>query len=980
MSSILRQLLIAALPLLAADHHGQVRFGGLPVPGASVTAIQGDQHLATITDQQGAYAFPNLPDGVWTIHVEMLCFDPLTRQVTISAGSPTAEWDLKLLPMDEIRKSAGPPLPALTINRSDAPKGFQHTDLTASSAPPPPANDTPPETAAEMNQRAADGFLINGSSNNGASSPFALAPAFGNSRRNSRSLYTGGIGLILDNSALDARAFSLTGQDTPKPSYSRLQGVATLGGPLKFPHLLKTGPNFFVGYQWVRNRNATIQSTLMPTAAQRMGDLSLIPAVIMDPAAGVPFSGSLIPLTRIASQARSLLNLYPQPNFAGTYNFQTPLVSATHQDSLQSRFNQSIDRKNQISGTFAFQSIRADNPNAQGFGFLDTTSSLGLNTSANWRHVFAPRFFANFGFQFSRLATHITPYFENRDNNSSDKGISGNDPGPMFWGPPALQFSSGIAGLSDAQASFNRNQTSAISAAVLWNHNGHNVSFGADFRRQEFNYLAQQDPRGTFTFTGAASGSDFADFLLGIPDASSIAYGNADKYLRASNYDAYITDDWRVNPELTINYGIRWEYGAPITERYARLANLDLAPAFTAGSPIVANNLIRPDKHGFEPRVGIAWRPFSGSSTIVRAGYGVYYNTSVYQSIAIQMAQQLPTSKNLSVQNLPPYPLTLADGFDAPSHPTFAVDPDLRVGYAQNWQLSVQRDLPASLVMTATYLGAKGTRGMQEFLPNTYPAGVANPCPLCPTAFTYLASNGNSTRESGEFQLRRRLHNGFTASLDYTFSKSIDDSALGGKNQAVNVIAQNWLDLSAERGLSTFDQRHLLNAQIQYTTGMGAGGGTLMNGWRGELFKEWTVTSTITAATGLPLTPTYIAPVSGTAVTGPLRPNVTGAALYSPPPGLYLNPAAYALPAPGQWGDAARDSITGPDQFTLNASLSRTFRLSDRLNLDARLDATNALNHVTFPAWNTTVASPLFGLPVSANAMRSVQTTVRLRF
>jgi hypothetical protein len=292
----------------------------------------------------------------------------------------------------------------------------------------------------------------------------------------------------------------------------------------------------------------------------------------------------------------------------------------------------------------------------------------------------------------------------------------------------------------------------------------------------------------------------------------------------------------------------------------------------------------------------------------------------------------------------------------------------------------VQRDLPASLVMTATYLGTKGTRGMQEFLPNTYPAGVVNPCPLCPTAFTYLASNGNSTREAGEFQLRRRLHNGFTASLDYTFSKSIDDSALGGKNQAVNVIAQNWLDLNAERGLSTFDQRHLLNAQIQYTTGMGTGGGTLINGWKGALYKEWTVTSTITAATGLPLTPTYIAPVSGTAVTGPLRPNTTGAPLYSPPPGLYLNPAAYALPAPGQWGDAARDSITGPDQFTLNASLSRTFRLSDRLNLDARLDATNALNHVTFPAWNTTVASPLFGLPVSANAMRSVQTTVRLRF
>jgi hypothetical protein len=365
---------------------------------------------------------------------------------------------------------------------------------------------------------------------------------------------------------------------------------------------------------------------------------------------------------------------------------------------------------------------------------------------------------------------------------------------------------------------------------------------------------------------------------------------------------------------------------------------------------------------------------------IVRAGYGVYYNTSVYQSIAIQMAQQSPLSTNLRVQNPAPYPLTLVDGFSGPSQNTFGVDPNFRVGYAQNWQISAQRDLPASLVMTATYLGIKGTRGMQEFLPNTYPAGVANPCPLCPAGFTYLASNGNSTRESGDFQLRRRLHSGFAASVDYTYSKSIDDSALGGKNQAVNVIAQNWLALNDERGRSTFDQRQLATIQMQYTSGMGIGGGTLLNGWKGALLKEWTVSSAITAGSGLPLTPVYIVPVSGTGVTGSIRPDYTGAPVYSGSPGRALNPAAYAPPPNGQWGNAGRDSITGPGQFTLNASLGRTFRASDRLNLDVRIDATNALNHVTFPNWSTTVGSPLFGLPTSANAMRSVQTTLRLRF
>jgi hypothetical protein len=424
--------------------------------------------------------------------------------------------------------------------------------------------------------------------------------------------------------------------------------------------------------------------------------------------------------------------------------------------------------------------------------------------------------------------------------------------------------------------------------------------------------------------------------------------------------------------------------------------NLDIAPDFTAVSPVVADapigsltgahypdSLIHPDKHGFEPRIGIAWRPLSASSMVIRAGYGIYDNTSVYQNIAAQMSQQYPLSKSLSVQNSAADPLTLANGFNVSpgiTPNTFAIDPNFQVGYAQNWNLSVQRDLPGSLVMTATYLGIKGTRGMQEFLPNTFPAGAANPCPTCPSGFEYFTSNGDSTREAAQLQLRRRLHSGLTATLQYTYSKSIDDSALGGKSQAQSVVAQNWLDLSAERGLSTFDQRHLLNLSVQYTTGMGMRGGTLLSGWRGALFKEWTVSSAVIAGSGLPLTPVYLAAVAGTGVTGSIRPDYTGAPLYAAAPGLFLNPAAYTAPPAGQWGNAGRDTITGPDQLTFNASLGRTFRLTDRFNLDTRMDATNVLNHVTYLSYVTAITSSQFGAPTNANPMRSMQLTMRVRF
>ena len=1011
--------LIAARMSFAAEYHGQVTFGSLPVPGATVTAAHDGKKIVAVTNQQGVYSFPDLADGTWTVEVEMQAFATMKQNVVIAPNMQASTLELKMLPLDQIKAQrvvAGAPVASPTISRANVEQAKPQNNTA----------EAPGIAEKASSQQSSDGLLINGSSNNAANSPFSQIAAFGNNRTGSRSLYNGGIGVILDNSALNARSFSLSGLDTPKPNYNLVTGVVTLGGPLKIPHLLRRGPNFFVGYQWTRNSNASTQAGLMPDSAERSGDFSHVldsqgqPIKIFDPETGQPFVGNVMP---ISPQAQALLQFYPLPNVNGNfnYNYQIPIVSSTHQDALQSRLDQTLGRRDQLYGSFSFQSSRTGGPNL--FGFLDTSDVLGINTNINWSHRFHRRLSMNLGYQFSRLRTRNTPYFENRENVSGQAGIMGNNQDPTNWGPPALSFSSGITGLSDGQSALNRNETNGVSYSMQWSRDHHIFTFGGDFRRQEFNILSQQNPRGTFTFTGAATqgtvnnalggGSAFADFLLGIPDASAVAFGNADKYLRESVYDAFITDDWRIRPNLTITAGIRWEYGAPITELFGRLVNLDISTGFAAAKPVVASNPVGPltgqiypssllhqDKDGFEPRIGLAWRPIAGSSLVVRAGYGIYDDTSIYQTIANQMVQQSPLSKSLSVENSPACPLTLANGFNTCSLTTpntFAVDPNLRVGYAQNWQLSVQRDLPASLQMTATYLGIKGTRGAQQFLPNTYPVGAANPCPSCPIGFNYLTSNGNSTREAGSLQLRRRLHNGFTATLSYTYSKSIDDdSGLGGQGASSTsqsassgptapgisnlTTAQNWLDLRGERGLSNFDQRHLLNLQVQYTTGMGLGGGTLLGGWRGALLKEWNLSAQVNTGTGLPETPIYGVAVPMTGVIGTIRPDYTGAPIHISSPGVFLNSAAYAAPVAGQWGNAARNSISGPNQFSLNASAGRTFRLHDRYNLDLRFDSTNLLNHVTYTTWYTTTNSALFGSPASANPMRSIQTTLRLRF
>src|SRR6202789_3999642 len=401
--------LMAPRLALASEYHGQVTFGSLPVPGATIKATRDGKTLVAISDQQGSYSFTDLADGTWKIEVEMQCFSTIEETVTIAANVPAATWELKLLSLDQIMaqakavKAETKPMVTASIGAApseiDAPKPNANKDA---------AKQGPPE---EASAQPSDGLLINGSVNNAATSQFSLAPAFGNNRTGKKGLYTGGIAAILPNSATDARPYSLSGENTPKADYNQISFLATLGGPLNIPHLLPRGPNFFVAYQWTRNGNATTLSGLVPTTDQRSGNL---PSGIINP----------------VSQAQDLLKLYPLPNVMGNslYNYQVPVVSDTHQDALQSRMDKTIGNKNQFYGGFAFQSIRPSG--ADLFGFVDTTDTLGLNLNVNWAHRFSHQFFLTTTYRFSRLRTETVPNFANRVNISGDAGITGNDQDP----------------------------------------------------------------------------------------------------------------------------------------------------------------------------------------------------------------------------------------------------------------------------------------------------------------------------------------------------------------------------------------------------------------------------------------------------------------------------------------------------------------------------------------------------------------------
>jgi len=976
------------------DISGQARFAGLPVPGATVTARRADITQSTITDEKGTYRISGLTPGAWTLTVELSGFAALTRSVTVGPGSPPEIWDLALAPMGE-PAPAGAKVPV-----------FQTAAFREIQASPP----EPRVTKIETPLPEAAGLLINGSVQNAAASAFSQPTAFGNNRRRVQRVYTGGLDVLLADSAWNARPFAFGGNRRPSPDFRDVHVSGSLGGPLRWP-TMRTPPNFYVGYQFQNDHSSQTRSGIVPTELERLGDFSQsrtssgAPVQITNPATGLPFDDARIPPDRRSPQATSLLALYPLPNFDGArFNYQTPSVSELLQHSVEARLTHQFAAGNVLVGNIGWQqSIRRSTTL---LGFAEKRQISNLTNVITWVRRVNQRFTIRPRFELRRRSLNFTPPFAFKANVSGEAGIAGNSQDPESWGPPRLIFSSGMADLAPSEFERDSDMEYAGSIEGYYNRGRHNLTFGSLVQRRTVDIFSQPGSRGRFSFDGSATGNDFADFLFGIPSTSALSLGAPERFLRGYSTAVYFSDDLRLHPGLTVILGVRWEYESPFSESRGRLSNLDILPGFGDAAPVIAadglgqltgkqfpSSLLRSDWAGVQPRLGLTWRPFRSSSLVIRGGYGIYRTAGLYEAIARRLAWQPPQSQTFSVANDPTAPFTLANGFltEVPGvSSTFAVDPELRVGYAQTWNVSAQHNLPASLTAVVTYAGVTGSRLPQQILPNTYPAGAVDPCASCPSGFIYLMSNGTSRRHSAQFVVRRRLVNGFTAGVEYTLAHSVDNAssfgvAGGGADGGSLVpqglpgaaIAQDWLAPDAELGPSSFDQRHRLAVQAQYT--IGTRWRTVNRGLFARLVANWTAAGDLAVGSGLPLTPIYLAPVEGTGIIG-LRPSLTGVPVSDVAAGAYLNPAAYGPPEPGQWGTVKRNSARGPSEFAFDARFMRTFSLGDRLRLEWRIDVNNLINRVVYSGIDVVVGSPQFGLPNRVASMRTIRTALRLRF
>ena len=791
----------------------------------------------------------------------------------------------------------------------------------------------------------------------------------------------------LQNSALNAKPFSLTGQDVLQPAYAQLRLGVVVGGPLLIPKVVKDPSTFFfLSYYATRAKNASAFVETVPTGAERGGDFSALSTAIRDPSTGLPFPGNVLP--GVSPIAQKLLGYYPLPNEPGTLNnyaYQSSVAQNSGNFGL--RVQRNITKKDRLAWHIGYQN--RDGDNSLPFGFLDSTNGSGLATDLSWTRTFSPDLISTARVSFNRNLSQTTPYFANGPDVAQQLGIQGTSPNPLDFGPPNLNFSgSSFAPLSDGSPVLTRNQGQSGSESLVVVRGKHSFTFGAQYTRTDMNQSTDSNGRGTLNFTGQATGFAFADFLLGLPQSASIRYGES-TYLQQNVWSAYAMDEWKVGPNLTLDLGARYEVFLPLDEKYGRMANLAIAPGFTSAavvtpaSPGVPPGLIHPDYNNLSPRLGLAWKVAKlRRSTVVRLGYGIYYNGQAYIGLAQSLTQQPPFAVSLSANTTPVNPLTLASAFLGATAPgrvtnTYAVDPSYRTPYAQTWSVSVQHDLGAGFFTEIGYLGTKGTRLNVMTTPNQGPPGT----PATGSVYTYDSSVGDSILHSLQTRLQRRFRHGISMQALYTLSKSIDDSSTFGG--AGNTVAQNWLDLAAERGLSSFDRRHALTMSWVLTSPFGTDGSRIASGTSaGRALKDWQLTGGLTAQTGTPLTARAGGSALGVAATGGVgsgRAEATGASI-SAATGFF-NPAAFTLPPIDEFGDAGRNTIPGPGTVALNLGFGRSIQLGDsRRRLELRLESNNTLNHVNYTSLYTVVGASNYGLPAAAGQMRSVTAVLRFRF
>jgi hypothetical protein len=846
------------------------------------------------------------------------------------------------------------------------------------------------------------------------------------------------------NSALNAQAYFLNlngkGVAQKKPVSIGDNYNATLGGVLPFFKAPTTTnqrgggggggrggggrggggtPGWTFTYSGNRNRIGSNGLYTVPTDLERAGDFSQSYAstgqlvkLYMNPNDPNSLVTKLPSINPIAS---ALLKYIPQSNIPCTpgvpcvNNYALNRSTPTTNDSIQAAIT-GLHLTSKDNFGINYNMRRSYNP---GSGAIPAFDSPRTNFSQSFQisgmHSWKARMNSNWRISLNRVRNDGTNAFAYNQNVEGALGILGTSQDPINYGPPTIGLTNYL-GLNLNPPTLARTQTFAASGGFNKIGTKHSLQIGGDVNWIQNNKLSDTNPRGSYTFTGistallgsngrqvAGTGNDFADFLLGLPystartylDPATNPYGGS-VYLRNRTYSAYVMDNWRFRSNLTFNYGLRYEYNGPTFEKYDRLASLDPASNFSSVAVVLpdqtgalsgqqySRSLLNADRRAWAPRIGIAWKPSNKNPLVVRTGYSIGYNWQAYQNIIGRLIGQPPFYTSQSLTTSAASPETLQNGF--PATPTsvlntYAVNPDYKPAYVQQWNLDLQTQVKRVYVLEVGYTGAKGT-GLDLLRAPAHPSTVSN--------FVYQTTGANSILNAMNVVVTRRFSHGFQMTNSYTLSKSIDDAS-GISGQLT--VAQNDLNLYAERSLTSFVPRNSFSSNFSYELPIGsnrmffAGSSTKIQ----NFIAGWSFNGLFSLGSGMPLTARYTSSTSsGSSQYNSVRADATGqnpTIAWGDRTMLeYFNTAAFTAPA-GLYGTAGRDTINGPGSINLNLNLRKSFRLDENnRRIDFSAQVQNLLNHPNWTGVGTTINSLNFGQVTSVGQMRGITMYLRISF
>jgi hypothetical protein len=1021
------------------------------VQGASINLVSKDRGITrtTTSNDAGAYQFPFVQPGTYDIEVSAPGFKSLKQEALSLSAAQNARVDLTL-ELGSVNETLSVTAEVAAINTGSAEISAV---INSRSIEELPSNGrqfwaipqlapgvTPPVQGSGNSLRG--GFNVSGSGD--SSNYFILNGLDNNDSVTATPLFRPSVDAIEEMTALTGLypaqyGFLSGGQvimtiksgtdqfhgsafdflrnsavatarnffQTSVPFYNRNQFGATLGGPIQ-----KSKTFFFFAYEGLRSHESIPITSTVPTAAMKTGDFSnLLPkTVIKDPNTGLGFTGNIIPPSRISPVGTALLALYPNPTLAtaaGSVPANNHFWNPTRPEQ-DDTYSFKVDHTFRAADT-AFVSVNRFRQSSHepigrtGCNGGSQLPNLGCQLTYNAdvyglseTHIFSPTLINQF---YAGFSLGEQPYAA--DGTKID-----------FWGQfnyhprtamPAGLPTTGIPNTSitsytsvQAGSQYRRDPRAQITDTLSWTKGQHGIRMGYSWSDLPAAYIRTIPVSGVLTFTSTSAGptSSYAasDVLLGLPASTSWTDKALLMHFISSSTAAFIHDDYKITSRLSLNLGLRWELNPPLRERNNLVNSFDVA----TGKPVVANSagygdhVYNYDWRDFAPRIGFAWQPFGGGKTVVRGGFGSFYNRIPVGSQSFLIWGQYPYSTVSTYTSSKTQPVTLATPFPANNAVTTisvtGVDPNFKNPRSYQWSLAVQRQLPMGMVADVAYVGSKSDNQLVSRSINQSSPGAGTPAEVNARrpypaygSITYYKWDGAGNYHSLQSKLSRRFARGLSFTASYTYSKSIDNTN----------ARTNQFNPSTGRGPSSFDIGQRFVVSGVYDLPVGQGKPWLSHGFASYVLGGWQLSPLFQAQSGQPMTSTLSGNFSNTGGDATDRPDVVGNPNQDAPhtPLQWFNTSAFRVPiASGQpgatysYGNAGVGIIRGPGLVKFDVSLVRNLKVKEKLLVQFRAEFFNLFNHTNFGLPGVVANTSTFGVISTANDPRLSQFALKLSF